>query len=384
MVADVRAAGVPPAQFALMSIVAHPQMVVNHFSPPRCATARQDAMCFPKAYTAGSRVTIAVTPSWYTGGMSMPDYSWFDQAPGHYMTRNQPAELGLKPGGPIVATVTWKRGKRYAYLFDQNAAVPKRQLSEAQQAALKKAREAADLKAHTCYRCGRLSPFRLERRERCEQCVGEAFERMRARDRKHAALWANDVLSSPGVLLLDTETTSLGGYIVQLGVVALDGAVLLNSLVNPQSPIDPQAEAIHGISQAMVERAPTFAALVDRLASLLHGHRVVAYNASFDAGVFEREIARLHADAEQPWKLGDDWSRQIRWEDAMEQWSAFCGEWSNYHKDYRWQPLMGAGHDAVGDCLARLHILRIMAAEATADAAETLPLPLVLPTRDAS
>ena len=97
--------------------------------------------------------------------MSVPDYSWFDQAPSHYKTRNQLAALGLKPGGPIVATVTWKRRQRFAYLFDQNAAVPKRQLSEAQQAALKKAREAADLKAHTCAHCGRHSPFRLEQHE---------------------------------------------------------------------------------------------------------------------------------------------------------------------------------------------------------------------------
>jgi len=315
--------------------------------------------------------------------MSVPDYSWFDQAPSHYKTRNQLAALGLKPGGPIVATVTWKRGQRYAHLFDQNAAVPKRQLSEAQQAALKKAREAADRKAHTCVHCGRHSPFRLEQRERCEQCAGEAFERMRARDRKAAALWASNLLSSPSIRLLDTETTALGGYIVQLGVIAPDGTVLFNSLVNPQSAIAPEAEAIHRISQMMVERAPTFAELVDHVAALLQGHQVVAYNVDFDAGVFERELARLHADAEQPWQIARAWSRQIQWIDAMEPYSAYVGDYSSYHRDYRWQRLPGGNHDALGDCFALLHVLRTMAAVTTA-VADTPPLQLELPTRDAS
>ena len=56
---------------------------------------------------------------------------------------------------------------------------------------------------------------------------------------------------------------------MQLGVIAPDGTVLFNSLVNPQSAIAPEAEAIHGISQAMVEHAPTFAELVDQVAALL-------------------------------------------------------------------------------------------------------------------
>jgi hypothetical protein len=292
--------------------------------------------------------------------MSVPDYSWFDQAPAHCKTRNQLAELGLKPGGPCVATVTWKKGQRFAYLYDERSAVPKRVLTDAQRAVLAKARDAADRKARTCYACGGLSDWRLRPRQRCESCVAEAEARRWRRDRTKAALWARNLLETPGVVLLDTETTDLSGVIVQISVVALDGTVLLNTLVNPLATISPGAEEIHHITQAMVECAPPFAAVVDRLASLLHGKIAVAYNAPFDEETLQRDVARLHDGEENAWQLAADWCNAITWEDAMEPWSAFVGDFSHYWGNYRWQRL-GGTHDAAEDCLELLSILRLMA-----------------------
>ena len=292
--------------------------------------------------------------------MSVPDYRWFDQAPEHFKTRNQLGELGLKPGGPCVATVTWKKGQRFAYLYDEQAAVPKRVLTEAQRAALDKAREAADRKARTCPACGDLCDWRLGPRERCGRCRAESAARRWRRDRTDAALWAQRLLATPNALALDGETTDVSGVIVQMSVVALDGTVLLNTLVNPLAAIAPEAEAIHHISQTQAECAPPFADQVDRLASLLHGHVVVAYNCGFDAETLERDVGRLYAGQPDAWQRAAAWCNAISWEDAMEPWAAHCGQWSSRHGKYRWQPL-GGSHDAADDCQQLLRIIRIMA-----------------------
>jgi len=49
------------------------------------------------------------------------------------------------------------------------------------------------------------------------------------------------------------------------------------------------------------------------------------------------------------------------WECAMEAYAALCGNWSDYHGDYTWIPLMG-GHRAVEDALAALERIREVAA----------------------
>src|SRR4051812_20957905 len=72
--------------------------------------------------------------------MTLPTYPWFDQVPEHLKTRKQLAEQGLRPGGPVVAQVVWKRGERWADLFDVGVAKPKKAMTPAQAAALEKAR----------------------------------------------------------------------------------------------------------------------------------------------------------------------------------------------------------------------------------------------------
>ncbi len=44
----------------------------------------------------------------------------------------------------------------------------------------------------------------------------------------------------------------------------------------------------------------------------------------------------------------------------MEEYSAFCNEWSNYYDDYISQPLNG-GHTALSDCLKVLELIKLMA-----------------------
>ena len=91
-------------------------------------------------------------------------------------------------------------------------------------------------------------------------------------------------------IVLDTETTDLNGYIVQLSVLrARDAEPVLDTLVNPESPISPGAQRVHGITAEQVATAPTFATIEPQLRDLLHGRPVAIYNAEFDTGILRKD-----------------------------------------------------------------------------------------------
>ncbi len=105
--------------------------------------------------------------------------------------------------------------------------------------------------------------------------------------------WARRLLQrSP--LFLDTETTTDGesAEVVEVAVVGDDGAVVLDTLVRPQSPIAPSARAVHGIGVEELAGAPSIAAVWPCLAQLVGGRTVVAYNVAFDRRVLQRSATR--------------------------------------------------------------------------------------------
>jgi hypothetical protein len=313
---------------------------------------------------------------------TLPTYPWFDQVPEGLLTRKQLKDKGLRPGGPAVALVVWKRGERWAALYDASVALPKREMTEAQAAALEKARAAQ----RTCYSCGKdigmvlWARFRPERD--CPYCHEDYLhyqQELRNADAKRAAISARIWLRSPRTVIVDTETTDLGGYLVQIAVIDTSGAVLLDTLVNPLSPISAGAHRIHGITDEQVRDAPTFAQIEPELAAVLRGRRIVTYNASFDREILRNELMRLYEPAREPRPQGyealvgwsdayraaseraDAWLRGRRWRCAMECYAAWFGEWSNYFGSYKWQPLFGGDHSALGDCRACLVTLKRMA-----------------------
>lgn len=283
--------------------------------------------------------------------MTLPTYPWFDQVPDHLKTRNQLAEQGLRPGGPVVAQVVWRGGKRWADLYDVGAAKPKQAMTEAQKAALDKAQEAR----RTCPHCRHVFTFVLPDGFDCPVC----FEQILARDHQAAARAARIWLRSHRTIILDTETTSLDGYLVQIAIIqAHDGQVVLDTLVNPQTDVSPGARSIHGITDAELATAPTFTALSDRVLRLLRGRRVVTYNADFDANTLYNEVARLTG-----YRTAETWRRSVRWRCAMELYAQWYGDWSDRHQSYRWQPLAGGDHSALGDARACRAVLQRMATE---------------------
>ena len=61
--------------------------------------------------------------------------------------------------------------------------------------------------------------------------------------------WAQWVLSTPGIVIIDTETTGIGpcDEVIELAVLDTHGRVLLDTLVRPTCPIDPGAARVHGL-----------------------------------------------------------------------------------------------------------------------------------------
>ena len=98
-----------------------------------------------------------------------------------------------------------------------------------------------------------------------------------------------EVPTSAGYAVFDCETTGTDperDEIVSFALVLLDPdgdeTGRFGSLVRPSCPIPEEASAIHGIRDADVADAPTFAELAGRLLEHLDGRVFVAHNASFD------------------------------------------------------------------------------------------------------
>lgn len=203
-----------------------------------------------------------------------------------------------------------------------------------------------------------------EREARRLKAAAEYAERERkAREARRAELaglreWAVEVLADPATVILDTETTGLddGARIVEISITTATGDVLLDTLVNPGVPIPAEASDIHGITDEMVAAAPPFSEVVAELCEAIKGKRVLIYNLSYDLARIEHEFTRL-GQAGSWIAVRKTWAR---WEDAMEPYSAWYGDWSDYWGNYRWQRLNG-GHRALGDCLAVIDCLKAMA-----------------------
>ncbi|WP_125778274.1 3'-5' exonuclease [Antribacter gilvus] len=154
----------------------------------------------------------------------------------------------------------------------------------------------------------------------------------------------------PGqAVILDTETTGLDGYLVEVAVIdAATGETLLDTLVQPGAEVEDGAREVHGITDADLADAPTFAEVLPDLAAAVGDRVVLAYNADFD-----RTVLRRHAKRDGL-RLGE-LARAERWDCLMEWYTDWLGE-------DRWVPL-GGGHRALGDCRAARKILQKMTSQ---------------------
>jgi DNA polymerase III subunit epsilon len=169
-------------------------------------------------------------------------------------------------------------------------------------------------------------------------------------DRKAACNWAFDLLQRTDWALLDTETTSLTGVVCEIGVIAPDGTVLFESLVNPECPVTSAARVAHGITDEELATAPTLPQIWNQLQAVLADRTVlVTYNADFDRARLVQSARRYGLPI-----------LPHQWQCAMNQYAAYRGNWSSYHRSYTWVPLNG-GHRAVEDARAALERMQEMA-----------------------
>ena len=103
----------------------------------------------------------------------------------------------------------------------------------------------------------------------------------------------------PCYVMLDLETT--GGSaehdrITEVAAVRMEQGVEVerwSSLVNPGVPIPPFIQKLTGITDAMVQNAPSFEAVAPTLLALLEGAVFVAHNVRFDYGFVVKALERI-------------------------------------------------------------------------------------------
>jgi DNA polymerase-3 subunit epsilon len=168
-------------------------------------------------------------------------------------------------------------------------------------------------------------------------------------------------------LVLDTETTGLdNAEICSIAIIDSSGTVLLDSLVKTRYQIPAGATAIHGITDAMVANAPTWAELSPRVREILFGRDLVVYNATYDRKM-------MHQTAERAGLPKTEWKEVCRWWCAMEAFSEVYGEWNDYRQSFKWQKLTTAAsyyklntdgaHGALADCNMTLGVCKGMVLE---------------------
>lgn len=296
--------------------------------------------------------------------MPVIEYTRWEDVPEHLKTKTQLGKMGLRPGKdqkPVGVKTSRDRKTPERDLFEVSGAVSKRQVSEKQAAALQKA-QAASLERRTCRGCGWVEELGRHYRRKvyvrdgyCSGCREEMrLQEQIVNDEREAIQWARDVLNMDGVVFLDTETTGLGGEVIELAIVGREGQVLFNSRFRPQLEIEPDAAAVHGLTAEMLAGEPDWSERYEEIKATLTGaQKVLIFNAGFDVG-------RIWYTC----RLRDLEGFEFKNECVMEWYSQFCGVWSRRHGSYTWQGLPGGDHRALGDCLAALDVVKGMAGEA--------------------
>jgi DNA polymerase III epsilon subunit-like protein len=118
-------------------------------------------------------------------------------------------------------------------------------------------------------------------------------------------LFKNDYKSIPDskkikkIVVFDTETTDLYGYIVSYALVEYDMIEkrVTNEtyeLLNPKAKINPEAFSVHKISDKDVADKPSFEDISEKfLTILLNSDLIVGHNVLYDFGVLKRELERI-------------------------------------------------------------------------------------------
>ena len=173
--------------------------------------------------------------------------------------------------------------------------------------------------------------------------------------RHKAIVWAQEILADDSAVILDTETTGLKSTaeIVEIAIINTQGDPVLDTLIKPKGKIPIDAYEIHGIGSITVKNASIWPDIDEQVIDIIrHASRVVIYNAGYDT--------RLIRQTRKLYNLPPLDIPPHHYQCAMKRYAEFYGDWRN-PRGFRWQPLPGGNHRALGDCLATLNVIKSMA-----------------------
>lgn len=252
----------------------------------------------------------------------------WSHVPEGWHTKTQLNRMGLKPTGAPVGEVY--SGRAWRMLYDIKETKEKRKPSEKQLAALEKAR------------VKREEYEEQRRRAEYENQVNAHLERQRVVGMNTFGAWFER-----DFVILDTETTSLDGEIIDIAIIDREGKVLFNSLVKPKTSVTPGAYNVHRISDDMLATAPTWPEIYPKIKEMLKDRLVLIYNDEFD-------IERIWTTCTL-WDLEPPFQLQTRC--VMRDYAYYWGS--------RWVSLAEASgdwveHRALGDCFSTLKVVKAM------------------------
>ena len=103
-------------------------------------------------------------------------------------------------------------------------------------------------------------------------------------------------------IVLDTETTGkehkLGHRVIEIGCIELidrkPTGRTLHFYLNPVgATMDPEAQAVHGISMEFLADKPQFSQIAQQFCDFVRGGEILAHNSAFDEGFLNAELARV-------------------------------------------------------------------------------------------
>ncbi|PFY73906.1 3'-5' exonuclease [Bacillus wiedmannii] len=276
-------------------------------------------------------------------------YKNWSEVPIELASKTKLSKAGLKPLEAPVAKVFQRVNNRYIELYERSKSEKKRQLSDKQKLALSNGRKLG-IEQRTCKQCGHVVQSKAKLRlSLCPSCYEHQVIMNQLKETKlKIQTFINQMfINKDQFVILDTETTglTLRNQIIEISVIDLTGKILLNSIVKPTIIIPAEATSIHGITNEMVQGAPSWTAIYKELREVTVGKTLLIYNAEFDLGMIENTCI----------------ANNVEFKDFKS--TCVMKMYADYVDSKRWISLSDATeltikHRAAADCFAVLELLQ--------------------------
>lgn len=210
-----------------------------------------------------------------------------------------------------------------------------------------------EIQCYTLSQCIPMRPLSTKPRTKAQK---EATKKMLLSTPKGKAIsWCKKAVEN-GIVVIDTETTGLDGYVIQIAAVCCKtGDVLYESLVATEHNISEEATKIHGITYAMLEYAPKIDVVSGELEAALGGREWTAFNIDFDEFAIRRTF-------------GDSLIKTMSDKCAMRIAATVFGSTNRYGSislndamNHAAVKRVGFAHDAASDAIGTVEVIRAIA-----------------------